>query len=131
MTSLLEELIAMHARNATELALALTNLGESADKSESFTGIAHQSVSGIPSLFGGPEDRALLGLIDAEHRNVSHYDEALRVPDLPSMTRTRIEKQRLRLLAAIASMQTWTRTNVSGKRPTGFRKPFDEPVLCQ
>jgi uncharacterized protein (TIGR02284 family) len=106
MTPLFQDMIAMHSQNATELSVALTNLGERPDASGSFMGTIHRAVMGIRSLFGGLDESVLPGLVDGETRNLSYYDETLQLPNLPPMTRTLIDKQRNRLAAAIASMRS-------------------------
>jgi hypothetical protein len=44
-------------------------------------------------------------LVDGEKRNISAYDDALKINGLPADTRKLLTQQRERLQAAVASMQ--------------------------
>ncbi len=115
MTLLFQNMIALHTKNANELAVALTNSGETADEDGSFMGTIHRTVMSIRSLFGGLNESVLPGLIDGEERNLSYYDETLRLPNLPPMTRVLLENQKNRLVAAIVSMKTQDKARIMAK----------------
>jgi uncharacterized protein (TIGR02284 family) len=105
LSPLFHDMIALHETNADELAAELARHGEVADSSGSFMTTIHRAIMSIRSLFGGLDQSVLPGLIDGETRNVSHYREALDVPDLPVSVRELLATQRSRLEAALASMR--------------------------
>jgi uncharacterized protein (TIGR02284 family) len=105
MSSLFRDMIALHTKNADELAAALHQAGVPVNDSASFMSTVHRTVISIRSLFGGLGQSVLPGLIDGESRNISHYDRALAATTLPAATRTLLITQRGRLAAAISKMQ--------------------------
>jgi uncharacterized protein (TIGR02284 family) len=105
MTDLFQNMIALHTKNADELADALHRAGEPADEHGSFMSTVHRTVINIRSLFGGLGGSVLPGLIDGEKRNISYYQRALDIAELPPETHTLLATHRDRLQAAVATMQ--------------------------
>ena len=105
MTPLFRDMIALHERNATELAAQLRAAGEQANDDGSFMSTVHRTIMSVRGLFGGLGESVVPGLIDGEKRNVSSYDDALKINGLPADTRLLLTQQRERLQAAIDSMQ--------------------------
>jgi len=105
LTPLFRQMIAMHRLNDTELAAKLRGLGEAADPDGSSMAVLHRTIMSIRALFGGLDESILPGLVDGEQRNVSHYDDALKLTDTPADTRALLEAQRARIASAIAGMQ--------------------------
>ena len=105
MTPLFRDMVLLHTTNADELATVLVRLGRCADQNGSFMSTIHRTIMSIRSVLGGLDASVVPGLIDGEKRNASSYAEALRRPDLDSEIRSLLEKQRDRILAAIAAME--------------------------
>ena len=106
MTPLFRDMIALHERNANELARELTKINEIADEKGSFMTVIHETIMDVRSLFNGLGESALPGLIDGEKRNVSKYDDALKdartTPDIAGLLAT----QRESIVGKIAAMET-------------------------
>ena len=89
MTPLFRDMIALHERNAGELARELTRANELPDEKGSFMTVIHQAILDVRSLFNGLDESVLPGLIDGEKQNVSKYDDALkhasRAPNLAKL----------------------------------------------
>ena len=105
MTPLFREMMALHDRNAEELARQLTTANGISDEQGSFMTLVHQTIMDIRSLFNGLDESVLPGLIDGEKRNVSKYDAALKdtstSPDIASL----LTMQRDRIAEKIAQME--------------------------
>ncbi len=104
MTPLFTDMIAIHARNSDELALALRTLGEQADDDGSFMSTVHRTIMDIRSMFGGLGESVLPGLIDGEKRNIESYDETLKILDVHPRLRERLVQQRGRLESVVSEM---------------------------
>jgi uncharacterized protein (TIGR02284 family) len=107
LTSLFQEMIALHQSHADALAADLTRHGEKVDDKGSFMSTVHRTVISIRSLFGGLDESILPGLIDGEERVVGYYDEAL--SDCPPSETATLAKQRSALQAKITQMQALKR----------------------
>ncbi len=105
LTPLFGDMIALHETNATELAADLRAAGAQASDDGSFLGTVHRTIISIRSLFGGLDHSILPGLIDGEKRNVSSYDEALKLPNIPADVQAHLTGQRGRIQSAIARME--------------------------
>ena len=105
MTPLFHEMIALHTKNANDLAAELRKAGEQADDDGSFMSAIHRTVMSVRSMFGGLDDSVLPGLIDGEKRNVAHYDDALEIADTPSGVHDVIVTNSDRLKGAIIRME--------------------------
>lgn len=84
-SSLFRDMIALHEGNARALAAELTKAGETPDDSGSFMSVVHRTIMNVRSLFNGLDESVLPGLIDGEKRNVSKYDDALRIVTVPPL----------------------------------------------
>ena len=78
MTPLFREMVALHERNASELARQLTKANEIPDEKGSFMTLVHQTIMDVRSLFNGLDESILPGLIDGEKRNISKYEDVLK-----------------------------------------------------
>jgi uncharacterized protein (TIGR02284 family) len=107
LTTVFEDMIVLHDRNADELAAALTALGEATDDEGSFMTAVHRTIMDIRGLFGGLGPSVLPGLIDGETRNLAAYDEALATA-LPAETQDLLTQQRARIAIAVAGMRAQT-----------------------
>jgi uncharacterized protein (TIGR02284 family) len=105
MTPLFRDMIALHQQNAAELAAQLKTAGVQPDDDGSFMSTVHRTIMSVRSLFGGLDASVVPGLVDGEKRNISAYDDALKINGLPADTRKLLTQQRERLQAAVASMQ--------------------------
>ena len=105
LTSLFQELIALHTRNGAELAGSLASAGEVADNNGSFMSTIHRTIMSVRAMFGGLDESVLPGLIDGEQRNVSAIQDALAAPNLTPALRTMLDSQMGRLQAVIARMK--------------------------
>ncbi len=105
MTPLFSDMIALHENNATELAADLRAAGAQSSDEGSFMSTVHRTIISVRSLFGGLDHTVLPGLIDGEKRNVNHYDEALKLPNIPVEVQSHLTEQRSRIQSAIARMQ--------------------------
>ncbi len=104
-TSLFQELIALHTKNAADLAAELTRSGAPASDDGSFMTTVNRTIMGVRSLFGGLGESVVPGLIDGEQRNVSHYERALALAGLPPSARAVCETNRQRLVDVIEEMR--------------------------
>lgn len=118
LTGLFQSMIKLHETNASELAAVLHTAGEASDDNGSFMTTVHRAIMSIRSLFGGLDQSVLPGLIDGEHRNMSHYDEALRLPGLEPSAEHMLTIQRAHLADAVASMER-SEAVASKERPRG------------
>jgi len=105
MTPLFQEMIALHAQNADELASELGRLGEKADDSGSFMTTIHRTIISIRALFNGLGESVLPGLIDGEERNLKHYGDVLQAGDVPVALEQVLVAERNRILAAVVRMR--------------------------
>jgi uncharacterized protein (TIGR02284 family) len=105
MTPLFKRMIALHSGNASELGSQLQKSGEKPDQDGSFLAHVHRTIMSIRGLFRGLDESVLPGLIDGEQRNASCYDDALKITDTPSDTRTLLATQRGRIETEIAGMK--------------------------
>jgi uncharacterized protein (TIGR02284 family) len=105
MTPLFQEMISLHAQNASELGSQLASAGEQPDNDGSFMSTIHRTIMSIRGLFGGLGASVLPGLIDGEKRNITAYDEALKLPNEPADTQSLLTRQRDRLQTALTKMQ--------------------------
>jgi uncharacterized protein (TIGR02284 family) len=105
LTGLFRDMIALHTKNADELAVEITKRGESASDDGSFMTTIHRTIMSIRSLFNGLGDSVLPGLIDGEERNVSSYRETLERSDVPADVRVLLQTQCERLESAIQTMK--------------------------
>ena len=80
-TPLFRDMMALHERNAGELACELTSAHEIPDEKGSFMTVIHETIMDVRSMFNGLDESALPGLIDGEKRNVSKYDDALKAAE--------------------------------------------------
>lgn len=115
MTPLFRDMISLHNENADELSAELRRLGQRPDDNGSFMSTVHRTIMSIRSLFGGLDASVVPGLVDGEKRNVSAYADALKQQDIKGETRGLLEKQRARIEAAIAVMQS----GAAPRRKTG------------
>ncbi len=105
MTPLFHEMIAVHTKNANALSGELQRAGEQADDKGSFMSAVHRTVMSVRSMFGGLDESVIPGLIDGEKRNVSHYDDAIEMTDLPPSARAVVVNNCDRLQDAIRKME--------------------------
>nr|WP_205512355.1 PA2169 family four-helix-bundle protein [Rhodopseudomonas sp. BR0M22] len=105
MTPLFRDMIALHHGNAEELAGMLINAGETADDSGSFMSVVHRTIMSVRSLFDGLDGSVLPGLIDGEKRNLSKYDDALKVAAASPGVASTLTAQRARISEKIALME--------------------------
>ena len=105
MTPLFRDMIALHERNAEELASVLAGLGQVPDDKGSFMSTVHRTVISIRSLFGGLDASVLPGLVDGEKRNLASYDNILGRDAFEADVRGVLERQRGRIHAAVLSME--------------------------
>jgi uncharacterized protein (TIGR02284 family) len=110
MTPLYRDMVALHERNASELARELARFNEAADQDGSFMTVVHETIMDVRSLFNSLDESALPGLIDGEKRNVSKYDDALKdataTRDTAGDVTGVMATQRDRILEKIAAMET-------------------------
>jgi uncharacterized protein (TIGR02284 family) len=97
MTPLFRDMIALHERNAAELARELTKSNEIPDDKRSFMTIVHKTIMDVRSLFDGPDESVLPGLIDGEKRNVSKYDDVLKDGKMPTDISFLLRSQRSKI----------------------------------
>ena len=105
LTVLFEEMIALHERNADELAVELTRRGAKEDEDGSFMSAVHRTIMSIRGLFGALDESVLPGLIDGEVRNVEKYDDALRERSGDSTRVKLLSAQRQRIVDSIEMMR--------------------------
>jgi uncharacterized protein (TIGR02284 family) len=105
LTSLFQDMIALHRKHADELLSVIRSLGENASDDGSFMSNVHRTIISIRSLLGGLNATILPGPIDGEKRNVSHYDDALNEQTLPESANAILLWQRDELGSAINLMQ--------------------------
>jgi uncharacterized protein (TIGR02284 family) len=105
MTPLFRDMIALHERNAGELARELTKANEIADEKGSFMTAIHETIMDVRSMFNGLDESVLPGLIDGEKRNVSKYDDALREARATPNIAGLLAAQRESIVQMIASME--------------------------
>ena len=105
MTPLFNEMIALHSKNADELAAVLRKAGETADDAGAFMSTVHRTIMSVRSLFHGLGKSVLPGLIDGEDRNLMHYTDVLDGPDTSAALRPVLLAQRGRIEAAIVKMR--------------------------
>jgi|SRR5579859_665893 len=103
---LFQEMIALHTRNADDLAHVLQRSGAPVGEDGSFMTTVNRTVMSLRSLLGGLGDGVVRALIDAETRNLSRYDDVLKSAEAPPDVREVLTKNRERLEAAIARMRT-------------------------
>jgi uncharacterized protein (TIGR02284 family) len=106
LTPLFRDMIALHDRHASELGAALTAGGQKPDEGGSFMSTVHRTIMSVRSLFDGLDESVLPGLIDGEERNVSKYDDALKL-GFPSAPSGQLTQQRAELVEKIAAMKAW------------------------
>jgi uncharacterized protein (TIGR02284 family) len=106
LTPLFRDMIAVHDGHARELATALSDAGQESDNEGSFMSTVHRTIMSVRSLFDGLDESVLPGLIDGEERNVSKYDDALKL-GFPSSLSGQLTKQRAELVERIAEMKAW------------------------
>jgi len=109
MTPLFKDMIAIHTRNADELAMDLRGMGEKASDDGSFMSTIHRTIMDVRSFCGGLGESVLPGLIDGEKRNVERYSEVLGILDLPGRLREHLVQQRVRLESAVSDMEAMKR----------------------
>jgi len=105
LTPLFRDMIALHHGNAEELGGMLINAGETADDSGSFMSVVHRTIMSVRSLFDGLDGSVLPGLIDGEKRNVSKYDDALKVAAGAPAVASTLTAQRAKITGKIAWME--------------------------
>ena len=105
MTSLFRDMIALHERNARELARELTRVNEIPDDKGSFMTVIHETIMDVRSMFNGLDESVLPGLIDGEKRNVSKYDDALKDGKATPNVANLLTAQRGRIVQKIADME--------------------------
>ncbi len=105
LTPLFQDMIALHAKNADELAAELREAGQTADDKGSFMSSVHRTIMSVRSLFDGLGESVLPGLIDGETRNVSAYKDALQDIDIPAHVRSLLERQCDRIETEITRMR--------------------------
>ena len=105
LVGLFREMIDMRERDAAQLAVVLSSLGQAADGDGSFMSTVHRTVIKIRSLFTELDESILPGLIDGEERILGYYREAIDAaagrPYLGVL-----EQQRQRLRQKIDEMRT-------------------------
>ena len=106
MTPLFRDMIALHERNANELARELTKMNEIADEKGSFMTVIHETIMDVRSLFNGLDESVLPGLIDGEKRNVSKYDDALKDTRMPPNIAGILATQRDSIVGKLAAMES-------------------------
>lgn len=105
MTPLFGDMIALHERNAAELAHELTKANETPDEKGSFMTVVHETIMDVRSLFNGLDESVLPGLIDGEKRNVAKYDDALTDAQGTPAVAALLTAQRNSIAKKIASME--------------------------
>ncbi len=105
LTNLFTDMIALHTRNADELAAALMSAGGKVEDDGSFMSVVHKTIMDIRSLFGGLGASVIPGLIDGETRNMKAYDKAIADDPLPDHTQALLTTQKARLASAIVAMR--------------------------
>ena len=106
LTPLFRDMIAVHDRHADELGTALIDAGEKRDDGGSFMSTVHRTIMSVRSLFDGLDESVLPGLIDGEERNVSRYDDAIKL-GFPASVSGHLTKHRAGLVEKIAAMKAW------------------------
>ena len=107
-------MIALHERNADELARELAEAGESPDDRGSFMTIVHKTIMDARSLFNELDESVLPGLIDGEKRNVSKYDDALKDTKISADIINQLAIHRGRIAQKITQMETHRATRKRG-----------------
>ncbi len=102
---LFREMIALHERNASELARYLVKAGAPVNDDGSLMSVVHRTIIKTRALFNGLDETVLPGLIDGEERNRASYDTALRMPTLPADGQSLLSNQRDSIDGAIARMR--------------------------
>ena len=105
MTPLFRDMIALHERNAGELARQLTKANEIPDEKGSFMTLVHQTIMDVRSLFNGLDESILPGLIDGEKRNISKYHDVLKDTKTPADLAGFLTAQRDRIAEKVAQME--------------------------
>lgn len=105
MTPLFHDMMTLHRDNAAEIARELVKVNELPDDAGSFMTTVHKTIMDVRSLFNGLDESVLPGLIDGEERNVSKYDEALKLADMPANVADLLNRQRHGLAQKITHMQ--------------------------
>jgi len=105
MTPLSREIVALHDRNAGELARQLPKANEIAVEKGSFMTLVHQTIVDVRSLFNGLDESILPGLIDGEKRNISNYEDVLKDTKTPANLTGFLTGQRDRIVEKVAQME--------------------------
>src|SRR5579859_4080499 len=103
---LFQAMIAVHTKNADDLAHVLQRSGAPVGEDGSFMTTVNRTVMSLRSLLGGLGENVVPALIHAEQHNLSRYDDVLTSADAPSDVREILLKNRQRLEEAIARMRT-------------------------
>jgi uncharacterized protein (TIGR02284 family) len=77
LTPFFEQMIAMHGKDAEDIAQHLTRLGVPVDDSGSYMTTVNRAMISLRSLFTGLDESILPGLIDGEERVLAAYDRAI------------------------------------------------------
>ncbi len=105
MTPVFHDMMTLHDDNAAEIARELVKINEFPDGAGSFMTTVHRTIMDVRSLFNGLDESVLPGLIDGEKRNISKYDEALGLADLPASVKAVLNRQRDGLAQKIINME--------------------------
>ena len=105
LTPLFRTMIAIHERDAEEVAGLLHAHGQEADEGGSFMSTVHRTIMGIRSLFGGLDESVLPGLIDGEKRVLGYYDDAIREAGPSASDHGTLVGQRTALAGKIGEME--------------------------
>lgn len=105
MTPVFHEMTRLHDDHAAELARELVKANELPDDAGSFMTTIHKTIMDVRSIFNGLDESVLPGLIDGEKRNLSKYDEALKLANVPANITALLNQQRHALAQKITYMQ--------------------------
>lgn len=105
LTPLFSEMIAIHGKDAEDLAGRLTELGAQVDDGGSFMSTVNRTVISVRSLFQELDESILPGLIDGEERILGYYDEALAAAASGTPEHVMLAAQREALVQKLADLR--------------------------
>jgi uncharacterized protein (TIGR02284 family) len=105
LTTLFQEMIAIHTENAEELKTEIRKLGVEVDDEGSIMSTVHRSIMEVRSLFGGLNSSILPSLIDGEKRNAKKYEDVIAKENQHHPLLNLLLKQQHRIVGQIELME--------------------------
>lgn len=105
LTTLFQEMKAIHSKDADDIGRLLLRHGETADSQGSFMSVVNRTIISVRSLFSDLDEKILPGLIDGEERVISYYNEVIEIVPSRDPDFSVLSEQREALLQKIAGMK--------------------------